>query len=111
MMLQKVLLDKLMLEKGLLQRVLFSSALVVMVVILFMIVYSENGFKDWLFLSKEVERIEVANRDLDMRNREIARTIERLKTDMGYIEHLARHELGMVADNEIVFRFKDGEKE
>jgi len=100
-----------MVDKGLLQRVLFSSALVVMVVILFMIVYSENGFKDWLFLSREVERIEVANRDLDVRNREIARTIERLKNDMGYIEHLARHELGMVSDNEIVFRFKDGEKE
>lgn len=108
---QKVLLDKLMLEKGFLQRVLFLSAIVVMVVILFMIVYSENGLKDLLFLSKEVERIEVDNRELDVRNREIARTIERLKNDMGYIEHLARHELGMVADNEIVFRFKDGEKE
>ncbi|MCP4115940.1 MAG: septum formation initiator family protein [Desulfobacteraceae bacterium] len=72
-----------------------------------MIVYSENGFNDWRGLCGEVRRIEAANLELDLANRELARTIERLKTDMGYIEHVARHELGMAADNEIVFRFKE----
>ncbi len=75
--------------------------------ILFMIVYSENGFNDWRGLCQDVRRIEAANQELDLANRELARTIERLKTDMDYIEHVARHELGMAADNEIVFRFKE----
>lgn len=78
-----------------------------MVVILFMIVYSENGFNDWLYLKHEVQSIENANKKLDLANRELARTIERLKTDIGYIEHVARHELGMAGKNELVFRFKD----
>ncbi|MBI9090350.1 MAG: septum formation initiator family protein [Desulfobacterium sp.] len=73
----------------------------------FMIVYSENGFNDWRGLCKDVQRIEAVNQELELANRELARTIERLKTDMDYIEHVARHELGMAADNEIVFRFKE----
>ncbi len=94
-------------QKELFQRILFVSVLVVMGAILVMIVYSDNGFNDWRSLCKDVQRLEAANQELDLANRELARTIERLKTDMGYIEHVARHELGMAADNEIVFRFKE----
>ena len=94
-------------QKELFQRILFISVLGGMGAILFMIVYSENGFNDWRSLCTDVQRIEAANQKLDLTNRELARTIERLKTDMGYIEHMARHELGMAADNEIVFRFKE----
>ena len=94
-------------QKELFQRILFVSVLVVMGAILVMIVYSDNGFTDWRSLCEDVQRLEVANQELDLANRELARTIERLKTDMGYIEHVARHELGMAADNEMVFRFKE----
>ena len=72
-----------------------------------MIVYSENGFNDWRQLSRQILDIQAENKKLDLANRELARTIERLKTDMGYIEHVARHELGMTGKNEIVFRFKE----
>lgn len=94
-------------QKELFQRILFISVLGVMGAIGFMIVYSENGVNDWRSLCTDVRRIEVANQELDLANRELTRTIERLKTDMDYIEHVARHELGMAADNEIVFRFKE----
>ena len=98
-------------QKKLFQRILFISVLGVMGAIFFMIVYSENGFNDWRSLCGEVRRIEAANQELDLANRELARTIARLKTDMDYIEHVARHELGMAADNEIVFRFKEKKRE
>ena len=94
-------------QKELFQRILFVSILVVMGAILVMIVYSDNGLTDWRSLCKDVQKLEAANQELDLANRELARTIERLKTDMGYIEHVARHELGMAADNEMVFRFKE----
>jgi cell division protein FtsB len=94
------------LQKELFQRILFVSVLVVMGAILVMVVYSDNGFTEWRSLCGDVQKLEVANQELDLANRELARTIERLKTDMGYIEHVARHELGMAADNEMVFRFK-----
>ncbi|MDY0221070.1 MAG: septum formation initiator family protein [Desulfobacterium sp.] len=92
--------------KAFLQRLVFFSTITVMVVILFMIVYSKNGVNDWQHLSRELSDIQEKNKKLDLANRELTRTIERLKTDMGYIEHVARHELGMTARNEIVFRFK-----
>jgi cell division protein FtsB len=95
------------LQKELFQRILFVSILVVMGAILVMIVYSDNGLTDWRSLCKDVRKLESVNQELDLANRELARTIERLKTDMGYIEHVARHELGMAADNEMVFRFKE----
>lgn len=94
-------------QKELFQRILFVSILVVMGAILVMIVYSDNGLTDWRSLCKDVRKLESVNQELDLANRELARTIERLKTDMGYIEHVARHELGMAADNEMVFRFKE----
>lgn len=94
-------------EKGLVQRLVFFSTITAMVVILFMIVYSENGVNDWQHLSRDLADIQAKNKDLDLDNRELARTIERLKIDMGYIEHVARHELGMTAKNEVVFRFKE----
>ncbi len=94
-------------QKDLFQRLLFFSTIMVLVVILFMIVYSENGVNDWRHLSREVVEIQGEIKKIDLANRELARTIERLKTDMGYIEHVARHELGMTGKNEIVFRFKE----
>lgn len=94
-------------QKTIFQRLLLFSTIIVMVVILFMIVYSENGFNDWCHLNREIVDIQSENKKLDLANRELARTIERLKTDMGYIEHVARHELGMTGKNEIVFRFKE----
>lgn len=94
-------------DKEFVLRLLLISTVTVMVVILFMIVYSKNGVNDWQSLSQELVDIQEKNKKLDLANRELARTIERLKTDMGYIEHVARHELGMTAKNEIVFRFKE----
>ncbi|MDY0376161.1 MAG: septum formation initiator family protein [Desulfobacterium sp.] len=93
--------------KGFLQRLVFFSTISVMVVILFMIIYSKNGVNDWQHLSRELSDIQEKNKELDLANRELTRTIERLKTDMGYIEHVARHELGMTARNEVIFRLKE----
>lgn len=44
---------------------------------------------------------------IDYENRMFERKIERLKSDLDYIEHIARHELGMLAEDELVFRFQD----
>lgn len=93
--------------KDLVQRLLFFATITLMVVILFMIVYSKNGVNDWQHLNRELVDIQEKNKKFDLVNKELTRTIERLKTDINYIEHVARHELGMTARNEIVFRFKE----
>lgn len=77
-----------------------------MVFISFLIVYSENGLTDLLALCKEEQIIMDKNKKIEKENTELARKVTRLKHDMGYIEHVARHELGMAAQDELIFKIK-----
>jgi len=77
-----------------------------MLVVLGLIFFSEKGVRDWMTFTAEKQRIERENDLVKQENRELARKIERFKQDIGYIEHVARHELEMVADDELVFRFR-----
>lgn len=49
-------------------------------------------------LAREVRAIEASNREL-------LSNIDRLRHDKGYIERIAREELGLVRPNELVFEF------
>lgn len=42
---------------------------------------------------------------LEQNNQSLWRDIERLRGDMGYIEKIAREELGLVRPGELVFEF------
>jgi len=89
---------------GLIQRIGVVAVVLGMVFISFLIVYSENGLKDLLALYRQEERICETNRQLGAENRKLVRQVKRLKQDMDYIEHLARHELGMAGREELVFK-------
>ncbi|MFO7751140.1 MAG: septum formation initiator family protein [Desulfobacteraceae bacterium] len=86
------------------QRIVLVAVVLGMVFISLLIVYSENGLKDLLALYREEERICETNRQLEAENRKLVRQVKRLKQDMDYIEHLARHELGMAGREELVFK-------
>lgn len=49
-----------------------------------------------------VERI----RRLTAQNQELLKEVERLRTDLKYIEFVARRELSMIKPNEVIYRFK-----
>ena len=51
------------------------------------------------------------NRQLAEENQALMDEIERLRTDLEYMESVARKELGLIKDSEIVYRFKTGEPE
>ncbi len=82
----------------------FFLALVLMVFILFLIVFAENGIRDYeqLTLKKAVvsSRIHIAKQE----NKIIEKQILRLKQDINYIKHLARHEHGMAEPDELIFK-------
>jgi cell division protein FtsB len=44
-------------------------------------------------------------RSIEQENQDLWRNIERLHSDMGYIEKIAREELGLVRPGELVFEF------
>ncbi|OQY00747.1 MAG: hypothetical protein B6I26_06970 [Desulfobacteraceae bacterium 4572_130] len=93
------------------QKISFVVIVVMSILLFFLILKSENGLMDFFDLKSEIKIIETKNNQLKEKNIELARKIERLKHDMKYIEHIARHELGMAADDELVIRPKIEKKQ
>jgi len=52
---------------------------------------------------KYIDRI----RALKKENKDLLEEIRRLKKDRDYIERIARQELGLIRENEVIYRFKD----
>jgi len=57
-------------------------------------------------MQKENERSLAVIKELEEKNKLLAAEIRRLREDRQYLESVARKELGLVKDNEIIYRFK-----
>jgi cell division protein FtsB len=68
--------------------------------------FGRHGLIDLYKMQKEKERCLAILKDLKEKNRLLANEIRRLKEDNKYFESVAREQLGMVKENEIVYRFK-----
>jgi cell division protein FtsB len=79
-----------------------------MLILLGLIVFSENGFLELNHLKEKKERIVQQNLHLTKKNYRLYRTIERLKTDPSYVEYIARRELGMVGTRQLIFKYRNG---
>jgi len=67
--------------------------------------YGESGFVH-LYQTKiereaSLERIRILSEE----NKALLEEIHRLRTDMGYVESLAREQLNLVKENEVIYRF------
>jgi cell division protein FtsB len=72
--------------------------------------FGQNGLFDLLNLQVQREENVTALRDLRERNRLLTSEIRRLREDPKYFESAARKELGLVRENEIIYRVKEGER-
>jgi cell division protein FtsB len=72
--------------------------------------FGQNGLYDLLALQVQRQENVTALRDLKERNRLLAFEIRRLREDQKYFESAARKELGLVRENEIIYRVKEGER-
>ncbi|MBI4776253.1 MAG: septum formation initiator family protein [Deltaproteobacteria bacterium] len=70
------------------------------------LLYGDRGFINYLNLHNEKERLILLKQELRQKNRELLKGVKGLRNDLKYIERTARHELGMVREGEIVYRFK-----
>ena len=72
--------------------------------------FGERGFIHLYRMEKDrqahVERI----RSLEKENQTLLEEINRLRTDKEYLESVARTELGLVKDNEVLYRFNSQEE-
>ena len=89
-----------------LEKIGFYLALIAIVMISFWIVFSRNGWMDYRRLQVQEavlqERIQAARE----KNKGLERQIWLLKQDRHYLKHLAKHEHGMVEDDELIFKLK-----
>ena len=58
-------------------------------------------------LAKEKDQIVTLNKKLSEENHRLNDTIHSLRTDRKYIEDIARQELGLVKEDEIVYQFEN----
>ena len=62
---------------------------------------------DLRLLKQEKAKLVQENNRLTKENLAISIEIDRLKHDPAYIENIARHELGMIGENEIILKSKN----
>ena len=67
--------------------------------------FGEKGILHLFRLRKELIRIEEKNLKLEGENQRLKEEVRRLKSDKRYIEEIARKELGMVKQGEIIYQF------
>jgi len=65
----------------------------------------DKGVLHLFRLQKELARIKEANRSIEEENRNLREQVRRLQNEKRYIEEIARKELGMVKEGEILYQF------
>jgi cell division protein FtsB/cell division protein DivIC len=67
--------------------------------------FGEKGIFSLFRLRKEVARVKEKNLRLEEENQKLKEEVKRLQSDKRYLEEIARKELGMVKEGEILYRF------
>lgn len=79
---------------------------VFIIFMVFLTVFSDKGLIKIYHLSKERDNIRAASAVIREENENLKEEINRLKTDKRYIEEVARKELGMVRQSDIIYQFE-----
>lgn len=86
------------------QNILLSISILLLLALFFFIIVSEHGLADLRFLKKERDRLVEENKNLTRENQTISVEIDRLRHDPAFIESVARQELGMIGEDEIILK-------
>ncbi len=86
------------------QRIFLSITIVLLFSLFFFIIFGGHGFMDLNALKKERDQLADKNGQLSQQNLSLSVEIDRLKHDPKYIENIARQELGMVAEDELILK-------
>ena len=86
------------------QNILISIAILLIAALCFFIIVSEQGLADLIFLKQERSKLVGKSERLTRENLSIGIEIDRLKHDPEYIENIARKELGMIGEDEVILK-------
>ena len=82
----------------------------IIVALLFLIVFSKHGVLDYKMLKGKEIAILDQIRTVDLENQKFENEIKRLKTDINYIKHVAKHEHDMAEEDDLIFKDKSDNK-
>ena len=87
-----------------------KKRILILVLFLFLIVgfftfFGDKGIIHLLRLQKEWDRIKETNAKIEEENRKLREEVKRLQYEKRYIEEIARKELGMVKEGEVIYQF------
>jgi len=71
----------------------------------FLTFFGEKGILHLLHLQKELSQIKERNAKFQEENQKLKEEVRRLQREKRYIEEIARKELGMVKEGEIIYQF------
>jgi cell division protein FtsB len=69
-----------------------------------LITFGNRGLVDNYLMGKRLAQLKGENHSLEAHNRELGEKIVLLRSDPAYIESIARRELGMVKESDIVYQ-------
>jgi len=88
-----------------------KKRILILVLFLFLIFgfftfFGDKGIVHLLRLQKEWGRIKETNVEMEEENRKLREEVKRLQHEKRYIEEIARKELGMVKEGEVIYQFE-----
>jgi cell division protein FtsB len=84
--------------------------IIIAILVLSWLAFGDRGFK-WVYtMEKERQKYLERIKKLEAANEELRLEIDRLKYDRDYIETAARKELGLLKENEVIYKFNEEEK-
>jgi cell division protein FtsB len=69
-----------------------------------LITFGNRGLVDNYFMNKKLVQLKAVNNSVAAENSDLKKKIVLLRSDLVYIESIARNELGMVKKGDIVYR-------
>lgn len=89
-----------------LERVLPIAVLLLALIGAPLMIFSREGLPRLRGLERELDAVEAENRDLQREIEELRGHVGRLRDDPAAVERIARDDLGLVRQSEVVFQFK-----
>jgi cell division protein FtsB len=82
-----------------------TVAAVIVLILLWVVFSSNTGIVRYLQTDKEREAIQTANQELEQKNKQLRKEVDRLEHDPAAIEEVARKQFGLIRKNEIIYDF------
>jgi cell division protein FtsB len=93
-----------------------KKSVLLLILLLFLILgfftfFGDKGILHLLRVQKELARIKQTNAKIEEENRRLREEVSRLQHEKRYIEEIARKELGMVKEGEVIYQFETPNEE